>query len=174
MGQSDAPKLREGLDSLIQKICSGSAQDRLNQIDFVNAQCATASSVAPSKETTEPVQSPISTDSSRTQKSLRTSVIGSTTKGKDLEPYWKESCAQISSRLLLPVETDSPDSGLNSLRYLVGLNGGQILVLDQPESCPESELTADILSIIHVFSCRVHGLRKYGAKIKEDSSVPKP
>ncbi|NEQ63409.1 MAG: IS607 family transposase, partial [Moorea sp. SIO4A1] len=35
-------------------------------------------------------------------------------------------------------------------------------------------LTADLLSIIHVFSCRVHGLRKYGQKIKEDSSVPKP
>ncbi len=115
MGQSDAPKLREELDSLIQKICSGSAQDGQNQIDFVNAQCATASSAAPSKETISPVKSPTSTDSSRTQKSSRTSVIGSTTKGKDLEPYWNESCAQISSRLLLPVETDSPDSGLNSL-----------------------------------------------------------
>ncbi|NEO19199.1 MULTISPECIES: IS607 family transposase [unclassified Moorena] len=64
--------------------------------------------------------------------------------------------------------------GFEIIEYLVGLNGGKILVLDNPESCPESELTADLLSIIHVFSCRVHGLRKYGKKIKEDSSVPKP
>ncbi|WP_424094875.1 IS607 family transposase [Moorena producens] len=64
--------------------------------------------------------------------------------------------------------------GFELIEYLVGLNGGKILVLDQPESCPESEQTADILSIIHVFSCRVHGIRKYGKKIKEDATVPKP
>ncbi|WAN70086.1 IS607 family transposase [Moorena producens JHB] len=64
--------------------------------------------------------------------------------------------------------------GFELFEYLVGLNGGKILVLDNPENCPESELTADLLSIIHVFSCRVHGLRKYGQKIQEDSSVPKP
>ncbi|NEP54542.1 MAG: IS607 family transposase [Moorea sp. SIO3C2] len=63
--------------------------------------------------------------------------------------------------------------GFELFEYLAELNGGKILVLDQPESCPQSELTADLLSIIHVFSCRIHGLRKYGKKIKEDSSVPK-
>ncbi|NEP48636.1 MAG: IS607 family transposase [Moorea sp. SIO3C2] len=64
--------------------------------------------------------------------------------------------------------------GFELFEYLVGLNGGKILVLDQPESSPESELTADLLSIIQVFSSRIHGLRKYGKKIKEDSSVPDP
>ncbi|NEQ81691.1 MAG: IS607 family transposase [Moorea sp. SIO2I5] len=64
--------------------------------------------------------------------------------------------------------------GFELIEYLVSLNGGKILVLDQPESCPESELTADLLFIIHVFSCQVHGLRKYGKKIQEDQSVPKP
>ena len=63
--------------------------------------------------------------------------------------------------------------GFELFEYLVSLNGGKILVLSNPESCPESELTADILSIIHVFSCRVHGLRKYGKKIKEDPDLPK-
>jgi predicted site-specific integrase-resolvase len=63
--------------------------------------------------------------------------------------------------------------GFELFEYLVSLNGGKILVLSQPESCPESELTADLLSIIHVFSCRVHGLRKYGNKIKEDPDLPK-
>ncbi|MDC0834900.1 IS607 family transposase [Geitlerinema sp. CS-897] len=58
------------------------------------------------------------------------------------------------------------------IEYLVELNGGKIVVLSHPESCPESELTADLLSIIHVFSCRVHGLRKYGKKVKEDPDLP--
>ncbi|NEO67251.1 MAG: helix-turn-helix domain-containing protein, partial [Moorea sp. SIO4G2] len=31
------------------------------------------------------------------------------------DPYWSDLCAVISSRLLLPVETDLPDLGLNSL-----------------------------------------------------------
>jgi len=62
--------------------------------------------------------------------------------------------------------------GFELFEYLVSLNGGKILVLDQPESSPEAELTADLLSIIHVFSCRVHGLRKYGSKIKKDPDVP--
>ncbi|NEQ83018.1 MAG: IS607 family transposase [Moorea sp. SIO2I5] len=62
--------------------------------------------------------------------------------------------------------------GFELIEYLVGINGGKILVLDQPESCPESELIADLLSIIQVFSCRVHGLRKYGSKIKKDPDIP--
>ena len=62
--------------------------------------------------------------------------------------------------------------GFELIEYLVSLNGGKIVVLSNPKSCPESELTADLLSIIHVFSCRVHGLRKYGKKVKEDPDLP--
>ncbi|NEQ78747.1 MAG: IS607 family transposase [Moorea sp. SIO2I5] len=62
--------------------------------------------------------------------------------------------------------------GFELFEYLVSINGGKILVLDQLETCPEEELTADLLSIIHVFSCRVHGLRKYGSKIKKDPDIP--
>jgi putative resolvase len=64
--------------------------------------------------------------------------------------------------------------GFELIQYMVEQNGGSIVVLDQPVHCPESELTADLLAIIHVFSCRMHGLRKYGKKIKEDSSLPNP
>ena len=62
--------------------------------------------------------------------------------------------------------------GFELIEYLVCLNGGKILVGDQSESSPEAELTADLLSIIHVFSCRVHGLRKYSNQIKKDSDLP--
>lgn len=64
--------------------------------------------------------------------------------------------------------------GFELIQYMVEQNGGKIMVLDQTVYSPESELTADILSILHVFSCRVNGLRKYSKKIKEDSDLPKP
>jgi len=64
--------------------------------------------------------------------------------------------------------------GFELIQYMVEQNGGSIVVLDQTVYSPESELTADILSILHVFSCRVNGLRKYSKKIKEDADLPKP
>jgi putative resolvase len=63
--------------------------------------------------------------------------------------------------------------GFDLFQYMVEQNGGEILVLDQTVHCPESELTTDLLSIIHVFSCRMHSLRKYSKKIKEDQDIPK-
>jgi predicted site-specific integrase-resolvase len=64
--------------------------------------------------------------------------------------------------------------GFELIQYMVEQNGGEILVLDQSVHCPETELTTDLLSIIHVFSCRMHGLRKYSKKIKEDQDLPQP
>ena len=60
--------------------------------------------------------------------------------------------------------------GFELVQYMVEQNGGQILVLDKTVHCPQSELTQDLLSILHLFSCRMHGLRKYSKKIKEDLS----
>jgi putative resolvase len=60
--------------------------------------------------------------------------------------------------------------GFELFQFMVEQNGGQIVVLDKTVYCPESELTQDLLSILHVFSCRMHGLRKYSKKIKEDLS----
>ena len=45
------------------------------------------------------------------------------------------------------------------------------MVLNKPETSPESELTEDLLAILHVFSCRMHGLRRYVSKIKEDKDL---
>ncbi|MFN7852612.1 MAG: IS607 family transposase, partial [Dolichospermum sp.] len=60
--------------------------------------------------------------------------------------------------------------GFELVQYMVEQNGGQIVVLDKTVHCPQSELTQDLLSILPVFSCRMHGLRKYSKKIKEDLS----
>ncbi|WP_369750824.1 recombinase family protein [Calothrix sp. PCC 7507] len=62
--------------------------------------------------------------------------------------------------------------GFELIQYMVEQNGGQIVVLDNTVHCPESELTSDLLSILHVFSCRMHGRGKYSKKIKEDPDLP--
>jgi predicted site-specific integrase-resolvase len=63
--------------------------------------------------------------------------------------------------------------GFELFEYMVEQNGGELLVLDKTIHCPESELTADLLSILHVFSCRMHGLRSYSKQIKEDPNIPR-
>ncbi|TDM74500.1 IS607 family transposase, partial [Lactobacillus crispatus] len=35
-----------------------------------------------------------------------------------------------------------------------------------PETSPDEEMVEDLISVIHVFSCRLYGLRRYGRKIR--------
>ena len=50
-------------------------------------------------------------------------------------------------------------------------SNAKIMVLCHNSTSKESELTTDLLSIITVFSARMHGLRKYKKQIKEDESL---
>ena len=45
--------------------------------------------------------------------------------------------------------------------------GVGIVVVNNEKLSPQEELVQDLISIIHVFSCRIYGLRKY-KKIKDD------
>lgn len=47
----------------------------------------------------------------------------------------------------------------------------QIAVLNDKTTSPQQELVEDLISIIHVFSCRIYGLRKYKTDIKEDDDL---
>ena len=49
----------------------------------------------------------------------------------------------------------------------------KIVVLNNPDTSPSRELVDDVISIIHVLSCRLYGLRKYKNKIKKDKSLRK-
>jgi predicted site-specific integrase-resolvase len=64
--------------------------------------------------------------------------------------------------------------GFEIFEFMAEQNGGSIVVLENSVHCPETELTTDLLSILHVFSCRMHGLRSYSKKIKEDPNILKP
>ena len=57
------------------------------------------------------------------------------------------------------------------IQFLVEQNGGEVVVLDKTIYSPEEELTADLLAILHVFSCRMYGLRRYRDQIKEDRNL---
>lgn len=47
----------------------------------------------------------------------------------------------------------------------------EIVVINNPETSPQQELIEDLISIIHVFSCRIYGLRKYKKDIRLDESL---
>ena len=49
----------------------------------------------------------------------------------------------------------------------------EIIVVNNESLSPQEEFVQDILSILHIFSCRIYGLRKYKKKIREDEEVEK-
>ena len=49
--------------------------------------------------------------------------------------------------------------------------GTEIIAVNNETLSPREELVQDILSILHVFSCRLYGLRKYKAQIKGDGEI---
>ncbi len=48
-----------------------------------------------------------------------------------------------------------------------------IVIVNNETLSPNEELVQDIISILHVFSCRLYGLRKYKNQIKEDEEIAK-
>ena len=58
--------------------------------------------------------------------------------------------------------------GFEWFEQLCNDNGTEIVVLNQKQTSPEEELTEDLLSILHVFSARSYGLRKYKTNIEKE------
>lgn len=48
-----------------------------------------------------------------------------------------------------------------------------IIVVNNEDLSPQEELVQDIISILHVFSCRLYGLRKYKKQIESDEGIVK-
>ena len=44
----------------------------------------------------------------------------------------------------------------------------RIIVANQTQLSPESELCNDLMSIVHCFSCRLYGLRSYSKALKKE------
>ena len=54
--------------------------------------------------------------------------------------------------------------GFELIEWIVNELGCELVVLNDVIKEPEQELTEDLLTIIHVFSCRLYGLRTYKSK----------
>ena len=52
-------------------------------------------------------------------------------------------------------------------------NGVEVIVVNNEKTSPEQELVNDLISIIHVFSCGIYGLRKYKKQIEGDGEIAK-
>jgi putative resolvase len=63
--------------------------------------------------------------------------------------------------------------GFELIEWLCQLDGTKIVVLNQDSISPEREMVEEILAILHVFSGRLYGLRKYQTQIKEDPDLPR-
>lgn len=63
--------------------------------------------------------------------------------------------------------------GFELVTLVIEENGGELVVLNQDTLSPEQELTADLLNVLHVFSCRMHGLRNYKKQVSEALSNQK-
>lgn len=48
-----------------------------------------------------------------------------------------------------------------------------IVVVNNEELSPQEELVQDIVSIFHMFSCRLYGIRKYKKQIERDEEIAK-
>lgn len=49
----------------------------------------------------------------------------------------------------------------------------KIIIVNNETLSPNEELVQDIISILHVFSCRLYGLRKYKNQIRDDEEIAK-
>ena len=106
------------------------------------------------------------------RKLSKTTAVASTSIKKDFTPYWNASCEVINSALLLPHRDRLARFGGEVIQFLVEQNGGEVVVLDKTVfGSLEEELTADLLAILHVFSCRMSGLQRYRDQIKEDRNL---
>jgi predicted site-specific integrase-resolvase len=64
--------------------------------------------------------------------------------------------------------------GFELIEYIIKTqSNAKIVVLCDISTSKESELSADLLSIITVFSARMYGLRKYKKQIQEDENLLK-
>ena len=63
--------------------------------------------------------------------------------------------------------------GYDWFERFLGKFNVKIIVVNNELLSPQEELVKDIISILHVFSCRIYGLRKYKNKIKEDDEIVK-
>ncbi len=60
--------------------------------------------------------------------------------------------------------------GFDYFQYFSSQHGCELIVANQRTLSPEQEMVEDLLAIVHCFSSRLYGLRKYKKTLKEEFS----
>ena len=61
--------------------------------------------------------------------------------------------------------------GFDYFKHVCSINGCELQVVNQETLSPEKEMVEDLMAIIHTFSCRLYGLRRYKKVIKDAISI---
>jgi len=59
--------------------------------------------------------------------------------------------------------------GFDLFHHIAAENGCEIIVVNQESLSPQQERVEDLMAIVHTFSGRLYGLRKYKKQLREDS-----
>jgi predicted site-specific integrase-resolvase len=94
-------------------------------------------------------------------------------KRKGLNSILERAMSGVKLKLVVAHKDRLARFGFDLIDFMVRKSGGEIVVLHDALQSPESELTKDLLTILHVFSCRMHGLRRYTKALKEDPDLSK-
>jgi predicted site-specific integrase-resolvase len=85
-----------------------------------------------------------------------------------------EDCMQGQVKTILVAHKDRfIRFGYEWFEKFLKTNGVEIIVMNNEKLSPQEELVNDLISVIHVFSCKIYGLRKYKKRIKEDEEIVK-
>lgn len=58
--------------------------------------------------------------------------------------------------------------GFELFEHMAQQSGCEIVIVNQESLSPQQEMVEDLMAIVHTFSCRLYGMRKYKREIKED------
>jgi len=71
------------------------------------------------------------------------------------------------SKLLIAHKDRLVRFGFEYFERLAVRNGCELIVVNQESLSPQQEMVEDLMAIIHTFSCRLYGLRKYKNNIQK-------
>ncbi len=91
------------------------------------------------------------------------SILG----GESLSPFWNEFTKEISDALSAPTPTEPSDLASHLLSGSASRQAANSWFDRERNLSPSQELVEDILSILHCFSGRLYGLRKYKKQVQQ-------
>lgn len=58
--------------------------------------------------------------------------------------------------------------GFDYLEHVAARSGCEVVVANQESLSAQQELVEDLLAVVHTFSCRLYGLRRYEKALKDE------